>query len=334
LGHDVTLFASADSTSSARLVPVRDQALRRDPEPLKSELASHLSLMARLRQQADQFDIIHFHTDMIHFPFFETLAARSLTTMHGRLDMKDLALVYRTWRKYPLVSISRSQRKPLANAHWVENIFHGIPADLCRFTAAPRGNYLAFIGRLAPDKRPDRAIAIAKRAGMTLKIAAKIDPADRTYFREHIAPLLDDPMIEFIGEISDPEKSAFLGNATALLFPIDWPEPFGLVMIEAMACGTPVIAWPCGSVPEIIEPGVTGMIVNSVASAAEAVGQVARFGRSAIRAVFDARFTAEVMANRHVALYQRQLAAISAGRLPTLAGAWNASHVAAFSAGP
>jgi len=306
-GHDVTLFASAEARSAARLVAVRDSALRLDPAPMKSELASHLYMMHRLREQAAQFDILHFHTDLIHFPFFESLAERSITTIHGRLDVNDLPIAYATWFQYPLVSISMSQRGPLRAANWVDNIPHGIPHDLCSFTPRPNGGYLAFLGRIAPDKRPDRAIQIAKLAGMKLKLAAKVDPFDRGYFEDVIAPMLDDPDVEFVGEIADADKSAFLGNATALLFPIDWPEPFGLVMIEAMACGTPVIAWRCGSVPEVIEPGVTGIIVDSIAQAAAAVDVAARLDRGRIRAAFDTRFTSDVMTARYVDLYRRQL---------------------------
>jgi glycosyltransferase involved in cell wall biosynthesis len=332
-GHDVTLFASADAVTNAKLEPVRETALRLDPRPLKSELASHLSLMHRLREKAGDFDIMHFHTDLIHFPFFEDIADRTITTIHGRLDMADLPLAYANWRQYPLVSISLHQRRPLPGANWVDNIPHGIPAGLCRPVADPQEDYLAFLGRIAPDKRPDRAIKIAKRAGMRLKIAAKIDPADTKYYREEIEKLLDDPMIEFIGEIDDSSKSGFLGNATALLFPIDWPEPFGLVMIEAMACGTPVIAWDCGGVREVIDPGVTGLIVNSMDEAVRAVPIVAGFDRRRIRKAFDARFTLDMMATRYLDLYRRQLTGLAFMESEISPISRNGADVAAYSIG-
>ena len=264
LGHDVTLFSSADARTRAHLVPVRDQAIRLDAAPLKSDVAAHLSMLGELRDRKDQFDIIHFHTDMMHFTMFEDMAARTVTTLHGRLDLKDLPPVYRRWSKFPLVSISDSQRTHLPFANWVSTVYHGMQADVSTwFSARPQG-YLAFLGRMSPEKGPDRAIEIAKRLGMPLKMAAKVDTADAQYFRERIVPLLDDPLIEYIGEINEAQKPAFLGGAEALLFPIDWPEPFGLVMIEAMACGTPVIGFGCGSATEVIDDGVTGVIVNDV----------------------------------------------------------------------
>jgi glycosyltransferase involved in cell wall biosynthesis len=308
LGHEVVLFASADARTKARLVPVRDQAIRLDPHPLKSDLAAHLSMLHELHRRADEFDILHFHVDLVHFPFFEELAGRTVTTLHGRLDLKDLAGAYRCWPDYPLVSISGDQRKPLPLANWIATIAHGVRQSLYHFTPEPAdGGYLAFLGRIAPEKRPDRAIAIAKRTGLRLKIAAKVDAVDRAYFAETIEPLLGDPLIEFVGEIGDAQKSAFLGNARALLFPIDWPEPFGLVMIEAMACGTPVVAWRCGSVPEIIDEGVTGFVVASEDEAVAAVERAASLDRHAVRATFERRFSATVMARNYVGLY-RQLA--------------------------
>jgi len=237
LGHDVTLFASAEAHTRATLVPVRDQAIRLDPFPLKSDLAAHLSMLHELHLRRHEFDLLHFHVDLIHFPFFEDLAARTVTTLHGRLDLKDLPEVYSRWHDYPLVSISDDQRKPLASANWLATVNHGLAEGVYSFNKMPSDPYLAFLGRISPEKRPDRAISIAKRLGMRLKIAAKVDAVDVGYFRDEIKPLLADPLIEFIGEIGDSEKSAFLGNANALLFPIDWPEPFGLVLIEAMACG-------------------------------------------------------------------------------------------------
>jgi glycosyltransferase involved in cell wall biosynthesis len=304
LGHEVTLFASADAETRARLVPVRDQAIRLDPAPLKSDLAAHLSLLAEVRRRADQFDVIHFHTDMIHFPFFDRRASKTVTTLHGRLDLKDLAGVYQRWPQFPLVSISDDQRRPLPFANWAATVQHGMAAEIYDFTARSQG-YLAFLGRISPEKRPDRAIAIAKATGRRLRIAAKVDPADRAYFEEEIQPLLNHPLIEFVGEIGDGEKSAFLGGADALLFPIDWPEPFGLVMIEAMACGTPVIAYDCGSVPEVIEDGLTGFIVRTHAEALAAVARLPELDRPAIRRRFEERFSATAMATRYIDLYGR-----------------------------
>ena len=306
LGHEVTLFASADAMTRATLVPVRDQAIRLDPATLKSDFAAHLSMLHEVRRRADSFDVLHFHLDLLHFPFFEEIAARTLTTLHGRLDLKDLAGAYRRWPQYPLVSISDRQRRPLRHANWAGTVPHGVPTGLYRFhPGSASGGYLAFLGRISPEKRPDRAIAIARRAGLPLKIAAKIDTvADEVYFREQIEPQLADPLIEFIGEINDADKSAFLGNATALLFPIDWPEPFGLVMIEAMACGTPVIAWNRGSVPEVVEDGVSGFIVDSVDEAVAAVRRLKQIDRHGVREVFERRFAATVMAQAYQDIYR------------------------------
>jgi glycosyltransferase involved in cell wall biosynthesis len=304
LGHDVTLFSSADARTLARLAPVRDQAIRLDPAPLKSDLASHLSQLAEVRRRADEFDVIHFHTDMIQFPMFEDLAGRTLTTLHGRLDLKDLPEVYRRWPQFPLVSISDDQRRPLPFANWAATVHHGVSTDLYRFHPESQG-YLAFLGRISPEKRPDRAIAIATAAGRELRIAAKVDNADRVYFEERITPLLANPLVSFVGEIGDGEKSAFLGGAAALLFPIDWPEPFGLVMIEAMACGTPVIAWDNGSVPEVVEDGLTGFIVRSEAEACAAIARLGELDRGKIRARFEERFSAFAMAGRYLEIYDR-----------------------------
>jgi glycosyltransferase involved in cell wall biosynthesis len=302
MGHDVTLFSSADAVTRAKLAPVRDQAIRLDPAPLKSDLAAHLSQLAEVRRRAHEFDVIHFHTDMIQFPMFEDMAARTVTTLHGRLDLKDLPGVYRRWPQFPLVSISDDQRKPLPFANWAATIHHGMPAELYQFSASGRG-YLAFLGRISPEKRPDRAIAIATASGRRLRIAAKVDNADRAYFEEKIEPLLLNPLVSYLGEIGDGQKSEFLGGADALLFPIDWPEPFGLVMIEAMACGTPVIAFDCGSVREVVEDGLTGFIVRSEAEAAAAVRRLPELDRHAIRARFSARFSASTMARNYLALY-------------------------------
>ena len=308
LGHDVTLFASADAITSARLVAVRDQALRLDPVHKASDTASHLSMLDEVRSRADEFDILHFHVDLMHFPFFEDIADRTVTTLHGRLDLKDLEECYGRWDAYPLVSISHSQRRPLLGANWLGTVHHGLPLDLHQPPMKPRGDYLAFLGRVSPEKGLDRAIAIARQAGTRLKIAAKIDgERDRAYLRDVIEPLVDSPLVEFIGEIADAQKAAFLGNAAAVLFPIDWPEPFGLVMIEAMASGTPVIAFDNGSVSEIIDEGVTGVVVGSVDAAVAAVEQARRFDRQRIRRTFEQRFSADVMARSYLSLYRRGL---------------------------
>jgi glycosyltransferase involved in cell wall biosynthesis len=308
LGHDVTLFASADARTRARLIPVRDQAIRLDPAPLKSDLAAHMAQLAEVLDRADRFDVIHFHTDMIHFPFFEGWADKTVTTLHGRLDLKDLAPIYERWTEYGLVSISDDQRRPLPHANWRATVHHGMPGDLYRFSPRSEG-YLAFLGRISPEKRPDRAIEIATRLNKPLKIAAKIDAADRAYWETKIEPLVrGNPLVEFVGEIGDDQKSAFLGGAEALLFPIDWPEPFGLVMIEAMACGTPVVTFACGSTPEIIEDGATGFLVWTMEEAVAAAAQAHRLDREAIRARFDLRFSATAMARRYLDVYADLLA--------------------------
>ncbi len=305
LGHEVTLFASADTRTRAELAPMRTQALRLDPTPLKSDLASHLHMLGELKQRAHAFDVLHFHVDLLHFPFFESIAHRTLTTLHGRLDIADLPMVYRRWNRYPLVSISRHQRKPIPFANWLATIPHGLDTSVYHFEPHS-GDYLAFLGRISPEKRPDRAIEIARQAGLPLRIAAKVDAADTNYFEEVIQPLLrGSPFVEFVGEIGDAEKSAFLGGARALLFPIDWPEPFGLVMIEAMACGTPVIGWRCGSVPEVIDDGVSGFIVDDMAQAVDAVHAIDQLDRHRVRAAFESRFSARAMANAYVAQYRR-----------------------------
>lgn len=286
---------------------MRAQALRLDANPLRSDVAAHLAMLDEVRRRKDDFDILHFHIDLLHFPFFEDVADRTLTTLHGRLDLKDLDGVYARWPAYPLVSISNRQRAPLPTASWIATVPHGLPNNLFRFSPSPDGGYLAFLGRVSPEKGVDRAIALVRAAGIPLKIAAKVDALDLPYFQSRIEPLLHDPLVEFVGEIGDADKSEFLGNALALLFPIDWPEPFGLVMIEAMACGTPVIAWDRGAVPEIVEDGVTGFVVRSPEEALQAIGRLKTLNRLRIRHVFDRRFSASVMARGYLEVYARLL---------------------------
>jgi glycosyltransferase involved in cell wall biosynthesis len=301
-GHDVTLFASGDSLTSAELVPCTERALRLEPR-LRDPLPHYMVMLDQVRRRGREFDVLHFHIDYLHYPLFRDLAARTVTTAHGRQDLPDLSAVYTVFPEYPLISISDDQRRPWPRANWLRTVHHGLPPDLHGFNPEARRGYLAFLGRICPEKRPDRAIEIARRTGLPLRIAAKVDRVDQAYFDEVIRPLLDHPLVEFIGEIGEHEKSAFLGGAQALLFPIDWPEPFGLVMIEAMACGTPVLAWRCGSVPEIVEDGLTGFIVGDIEGAIEAVGRLGQLDRAAIRARFEQRFTAERMAKDYVAVY-------------------------------
>jgi len=307
LGHDVTLFASSESRTRARLVPVRDQAIRLDATPLKSELAAHLGMLYEVHRRHKQFDILHFHIEMLHFPAFEAQAHKTVTTLHGRLDMKDYPQFYARWDQFGLVSISDAQRLPLRHANWLRTVPHGISAELFPFQARTDGGYLAFLGRISPEKRPDVAIRLARRAGLPLKIAAKVDRGDAHYFETAVKPHLQEPQIEWVGEIDDSRKAEFLGNASALLFPIDWPEPFGLVMIEAMACGTPTIAWNRGAVPEIIEPGVSGFIVDSEAEAEEAIARIPALNRLAVRRAFERSFTASVMAKSYLDVYRHLL---------------------------
>jgi glycosyltransferase involved in cell wall biosynthesis len=302
-GHDVTLFASGDSVTRARLVAPCPQALRLDPHCV-DQIALHILQLEMVLREADQLDVIHFHTDYLHYPLSRRQTYRHVTTLHGRLDIPELAPLYREFDRMPVVSISDSQRAPLPMAHWRATVHHGLPPDLLSFHERPAG-YLAFLGRISPEKRPDRAVEIARRAGLELRIAAKVDKADQAYFERVIQPLLAGPGVNYIGEIGEAEKADFLGNARALLFPIDWPEPFGLVMIEAMACGTPVIACRCGSVPEVIDDGVTGFIVDSIEGAVRAVGRLPELSRRRCRRVFEERFCAARMARDYVAVYER-----------------------------
>lgn len=301
-GHEVTLFASGDSRTAAKLVPGVEQALRQNTA-IQDPVPYNILMLEMVRQRAHKFDILHFHNYLLHFSLFRNLSTHTVTTLHGRLDLPDLKPLYEEFSDVPLVSISDHQRQPMPPVNWIGTVYHGLPADSCRFTPHPHGDYLAFLGRICPEKRVDRAIEIAKRAGVMLKIAAKVDRVDATYFLEKIRPLLDDPMVEFIGEISEDEKPDFLGNARALLFPIDWPEPFGLVLIEAMSSGTPVIAYRRGSVPEIIDHGLSGFIVDNEDQAVEAVRQVHSLDRRSVRKCFEARFSAERMANEYLAIY-------------------------------
>jgi glycosyltransferase involved in cell wall biosynthesis len=306
-GHDVTLFASGDSTTSAELVPGSAMALRLDPS-VRDALPYQVMMLEQVRRRASEFDVIHFHTDLVHFALARGLPARHLTTLHGRLDLPDLVPFYRAFPDVPLVSVSNDQRRPMPKVNWVGTIHHGLPRDLLPFQPAPKGGYLAFLGRISPEKRPDRAIEIAARAGLPLRIAAKVDRVDQAYWEAQIRPMLAAHRnVEYIGEIGEADKAAFLGNALALLFPIDWPEPFGLVMIEAMACGTPVIAFRRGSVPEVVEDGVSGYIVDNLEDAVEAVGRLGALDRARVRHAFERRFTAERMAADYVSAYRALL---------------------------
>ena len=302
-GHDVTLFASGDSVTNARLVASCERSLRKN-QRCKDPVAREVLLVDHVIEYVNEFDLIHFHTGYLHFPICRYLPVPHVTTLHGRLDLPDLISVFDRFRSEPLISISNAQRQPLPWANWHTTIYHGLPKDLFVFQPN-QGGYLAFLGRISPEKRVDRAIEIAKRASMPLKIAAKVDRADRRYFKREIEPLLTESHVEWFSEISDHQKNEFLGNAYALLFPIDWPEPFGLVMIEAMACGTPIIAYERGSVPEVMENGVTGFIVNEIEQAVEAVGRVRDLSRASCRDVFEKRFTASRMASDYVNAFER-----------------------------
>jgi glycosyltransferase involved in cell wall biosynthesis len=303
-GHQVTLFASGDSETGALLVPGCPQSLRLAG---KAELGGFLQLPMIsdvYDGAANRFDVIHSHIDYWSFPFARLTNVPTVATMHGRLDVEELHPVYARYRSMPLVSISDAQRTPLPLMNWVDTIYHGLPRDLLRFSPGP-GKYLAFLGRISPEKRPDLAIEVARRVGIPLKLAAKVDAVDRDYFQTVIKPLLSPPDIEYIGEIGEPEKSEFLGNALAFMFTIDWPEPFGLAMIEALACGTPVIARPCGSIPEVIRNGATGFIVKSVEEMVAAVRDIGKLAREECRREFENRFTVEIMVDRYEQVYRQ-----------------------------
>jgi glycosyltransferase involved in cell wall biosynthesis len=303
LGHDVTLFASGDSITNADLVPACPRALRLDAK-CKDPVAHHVVMMEQVFKEAENFDLIHSHVDYLHFSLGQRVGVPCLTTLHGRLDLPDLVPLYQAFRSVPLVSISNSQRMPLPWVNWQGTVYHGMPAKTLSLNRK-RGSYLAFLGRISPEKGLDEAIEIAQRSGFRLKIAAKVDSADKEYYERRIKPLLRGDNVDFIGEIGNDEKNDFLGNAAALLFPIRWPEPFGIVMIEALACGTPVIAYRSGSVPEILEDGRTGFIVDDVDNAVTAVSHLGEIDRRACRNHFEERFTDERMAADYLNIYQK-----------------------------
>jgi glycosyltransferase involved in cell wall biosynthesis len=300
-GHRVTLFASGDSRTSAELVPGCQHAIRLDPSR-PEPVALHVVMLEEVFKRAAGFDVIHFHTDGLHMPLARRHKALAVTTLHGRLDLGGLDTLYAEFNDLPLISISDSQRQPLGWANWAATVHHGLPTDLHRPTYEP-GSYLAFIGRVSYEKRVDRAIAIARRTQIPLKIAAKVDREDWDYFKQEIEPQIDGSLIQFVGEIGEAEKTAFLGDALALLFPNDWPEPFGLSMIEAMSCGTPVIAFRCGSVPEVIDEGITGFIVDDIDAAVASVLRIRSFDRRRCREVFEQRFSAARMAQEYCRVY-------------------------------
>jgi glycosyltransferase involved in cell wall biosynthesis len=303
MGHEVTLFASGDSITSAQLVGCVRTAIRLDAN-IHDPIPYYMLMLDRVRDAAEDFDILHFHIDQFHFPLFKSLANRTVTTLHGRQDLPDLKPLYVGFANMPLVSISDAQRKPVPKANFVATVHHGLPSDLYAPSFASRGGYVAFLGRISPEKRPDRAIRIARALGVPLKIAAKVDRADEAYFREQIEPMLQSPGVEFIGEINERAKAKFLGDARALLFPVDWPEPFGIVMIEAMACGTPVLAFRCGSVSEVVDNGVTGQIVDTEDEAIRKLPHVLSLDRRAVRRRFEERFSVTRMAKDYIQVYR------------------------------
>ena len=302
LGHEVTLFATGDSRTGAALLPIYPTALRL--ANCQYPVSLHVLMIEEVAKRATDFDCIHFHIGELHFPTARRLTVPHVTTLHGRLDLPELKPLFQEFSDIPLVSISDAQRTPLPDAYWAGTVHHGLPTNLLSFHPGP-GTYLAFVGRISPEKRVDRAIGIATACGWPLRIAAKVDAADRDYFKREIRPLLDNPLVEYIGEIDESQKNSFLGGAKALLFPIDWPEPFGLVMIEAMACGVPVIAFRGGSVTEIIEPGVTGFVVDSLDEAIDAARRVHLLDRRRCRAEFEQRFTAARMTTDYLRIYEQ-----------------------------
>ncbi|MBA2664315.1 MAG: glycosyltransferase family 4 protein [Bradymonadaceae bacterium] len=321
MGHEVTLFASADSRTSAELVACCPQALRLKGQGV-DELACTLVMLERVLERAQEFDVIHSHIDYLPFGLYRRAGVATLTTLHGRLDHPDLAKLYAEFCEMPVVAISEAQRQALPGAHWVGTVYHGLPPDCGRLNLRPEG-YLAFLGRLSPEKRVESAIAVAQKTGIPLKIAAKVNDHECDYFDQQIRPLLDNPLIEFIGEIDDAQKNDFLGNARALLFMVDWPEPFGLAMIEAMACGTPVIARRCGSVPEVVDEGITGFVCDNDDEAVDAVARLATLSRRICREVFEERFTVSRMAQDYVRIYRHLL---DASRGPEAHFSLDAAH--------
>jgi glycosyltransferase involved in cell wall biosynthesis len=304
-GHEVTLFASGDSMTAAELVPCTNAALRL--QGVKDPIPYSLLMLDKLRERADEFDILHFHIDQFHFPIFRPMADRTVTTLHGRQDIPDLSALYRGFGDMPLVSISDAQREAVPWANYVATVYHGLPPDLLAPNFQATGGYLAFLGRICEEKGVEHAIGICRNSGLPLRVAAKVDRVDEAYFRERIVPLLDHPGVEFIGEINEHAKTKFLGEAAALLFSIDWPEPFGLVMVEAMACGTPVLAFDRGSVPEVVDDGVTGYIVNDVDAAVDVLPRLLSLDRRQVRRRFEQRFTSARMAEDYLRVYDRQL---------------------------
>ena len=318
LGHEVTLFASGDSKTKATLVPVWPRALRLDPA-IRDRIAPHMLLMEMVRRQAEEFDVLHFHMDYYSFSLFGRQETPFITTLHGRLDLPEQQPVFDTFGAAAVVSISDAQRQPLPQAKWLTTVYHGLP-EMLYTPQAVEQKYLAFLGRISPEKRVDTAIRIAGRCGMPIRIAAKVDAADREYFETQIKPLFDLPYVDYIGEIADDQKAEFLSGAHALLFPIDWPEPFGLVMIEAMACGTPVIAFNRGSVPEVIDEGVTGFVVEDEIGAVAAVGRLHLTPRSGVRRRFEERFTSHRMARQYVDAYNAVMRAQRRARFKVVDG--------------
>ncbi|WP_322106852.1 glycosyltransferase family 4 protein [Paraburkholderia sp. J41] len=316
LGHEVTLFASGDSVTRAKLEPVWPRALRLDPS-IRDRIAPHMLLMELVRRQADQFDVLHFHMDYYSFSVFKRQDTPFVTTLHGRLDLPEQQPVFDTFNTAPVISISNAQRQPLPQAHWLRTVYHGLPENL--YTPQPvEQRYLAFLGRISPEKRVDTAIRIAERCGLPIRIAAKVDEADREYFEREIRPLLASPHVEYVGEINDSQKAEFLSGAHALLFPIDWPEPFGLVMIEAMACGTPVVAFNRGAVPEVVDDGISGFIVEDEIGAVAAINRIARVPRAGVRRRFEERFTSHRMAQEYVQAYQAVIRANKRSRFTVI----------------
>lgn len=306
MGHDVTMFASGDSTTAAELVSCARMALRLDAD-VKDQFPYYMSMIDKVRRMADEFDIIHFHIDYFQFPLFRDIADKTVTTLHSRQDVSDLKTLYAAFPEMPLVSISDAQRRPVAKANFAGTVHHGLPTTLLNPNYKPSGDYVAFLGRVSPEKRLDRAIRIARAAGIPIRIAAKIDKSDREYYEQEIKPMLSLPGVEFVGEINDWQKPEFLGNARAMLFPIDWPEPFGIVMIESMACGTPVLAFRNGSVPEVIDDGLSGFIVDSEEEAVSVLQRTVNLDRRQVRRRFEERFSAARMAEDYVGIYNKLL---------------------------